>query len=305
MSNHHGHPHAEHHHATKTNVRTFFDEKDTNTATYVMWCPVTRRAAIIDSVLDFDFSSGTISSTNADKVLAFVKQHQLHVDYILETHVHADHLTAAQYLKKKLDSHAKVCIGENVKEVQEIFKKKLNLPEDYCTPEDFDMLLKDGDRLDVGNLSVKVIHTPGHTPACVCFYVEDDCVFVGDTIFMPDQGTARCDFPGGSTEDLFHSIQKILHLPGSVHVFVGHDYAPGGREFRWQTSVSEEKGHNIFFTANSTLDKFAEVRRKRDSTLNVPRLLFPSIQVNLRAGKLPEPEENGMSYLKLPLTIKS
>ena len=283
---------------TKPNVSAFFDEA-TFTVTYVVSDPATRRAAVIDPVLDFDPASGRTSTTSADKVVAHVKDNNLGVDWILETHVHADHLSGTPYLREKLGG--KAAIGRDVTAVQETFKGVFNLKDLATDGSQFDHLFGDADTFAVGDIVGRVIATPGHTPACIT-YVIGDAAFVGDTLFMPDFGSARTDFPGGSAPQLYESIRKILALPDDTRLFMCHDYkAPGRDEFAWETSVAEQKASNIHINETVSRDEFVEMREGRDSQLGMPKLILPSLQVNLRAGKLPEPEDNNVRYLKIPL----
>jgi glyoxylase-like metal-dependent hydrolase (beta-lactamase superfamily II) len=275
-----------------------------NTCCYVVSCPSTKEAVLIDTCVNFDAATGKISYTHADSVVEYVRQQGFKVDLILETHVHADHLSAAQYVKSKVGA-SRVGIGANVSTVQETFTKLYNLGEGDC-PKDgsnFELLLREGDSFKVGTLQINVLHTPGHTPAC-CTYVVGDAVFVGDTFFMPDVGTARCDFPGGSCEDLWTSLNKILALPDQTRMFVCHDY-PKGRDFAWETSVGEQKEKNIFMKTGVTRDGFIAARKAKDEILSAPGLLHHSLQVNIRAGHLPPEEDNGTAYLKLPLSVLS
>jgi glyoxylase-like metal-dependent hydrolase (beta-lactamase superfamily II) len=283
----------------KPNVTTFFDET-TFTATHVVIEPAGGHAAIIDSVRDFDPKSGRTSTKSADRVLAFVEQNGLTVDWILETHAHADHMTAAPYLKKKLG--ARVGIGDQITVVQHTFKRLFNAGGEFRTDgSQFDAVFKDGATFKVGALEVRAMHTPGHTPACVT-YVAGDAAFVGDTLFMPDYGTARCDFPGGDAGALYHSIRKILSLPAETRLFLCHDYrAPGRDEFVWETTVAAEREHNIHIHDGVSEAEFVKLRAERDATLEMPMLILPSVQVNMRAGDFPPEESNGVSYLKLPL----
>mgnify|MGYP001822459179 FL=1 len=276
-----------------------FHDPATFTITYVVSDPATRRAAIIDSVLDFDPASGRTSTASADAVIAFVRQEGLEVDWILETHVHADHLTGAPYLRDEFGG--KTGIGADVATVQETFKGVFNLKDLATDGSQFDHLFEDGETFSVGELEGRVIATPGHTPACVT-YVIGDAGFVGDTLFMPDFGSARTDFPGGSAPDLYDSIQKILALPDETRLFMCHDYkAPGRDEFAWVTSVAEQRAANIHINDKVTRDEFVHMREERDAQLGMPKLILPSLQVNLRAGLLPEPEDNEVRYLKIPL----
>ena len=278
---------------------TPFHDSVTGTMTYIIADPATKRAAIIDPVLNYDASSGRTSTTLADAVLAAVRQQGLTVEWILETHVHADHLTAAAYLKAQ--TNAKVAIGAEIVVVQKTFGTLFNL---LATIKplagDFDRTFRDGENFAIGNLPARVIHTPGHTPACVS-YLIGDAVFVGDTIFMPDYGTARCDFPGGDAATLFSSTQKILSLPEATRIFVGHDYGPGGRPIAWETTVAAEKKSNIHIGGAVSVEEFVKMRTARDKTLPLPNLILPSVQVNIHAGNMPAKEANGISYLKMPL----
>jgi glyoxylase-like metal-dependent hydrolase (beta-lactamase superfamily II) len=278
------------------NVRAFFHEP-TYTVSYLVWDPASKRAAIIDSVLDFDQKSGRTGARSAEALLDVVRQEGLAVDWLLETHAHADHISGAPYLKRALD--APIVIGDHIKDVQKVFKGVFNL--DYVTADGrpFDKLVSDGETLKLGELDIKVMHTPGHTPACVS-YLIGDAVFVGDTMFMPDYGTARADFPGGDARTLYRSIQKLLSLPETTRVFLCHDYkAPGRDYYAWETTVGEERAKNSHLKLSE--DEFVAMREARDKTLGMPVLILPSIQVNIRAGELPPPESNGVRYLKLPL----
>jgi len=285
--------------AAKLDVRTFFHEP-TYTATHVVWDSQTRQAAVIDSVLDYDPKSGRTDTRAADELIAFVTDRGLTVDWILETHAHADHVTAAPYLKEKIGGQ--VANGAHIMAVQEAFKSIFNLePEFPVDGSQFDRLLANGDTISIGNLTCRVMHTPGHTPACVT-YVIDDAAFVGDTIFMPDYGTARVDFPGGDAATLYRSIQKLFSLPNETRLFLCHDYkAPGRDEFCWQTTVGAEKSDNIQVRESVTESEFVTMRTARDATLEMPVLILPAIQINIRAGALPPPEDNGVRYLKIPL----
>jgi glyoxylase-like metal-dependent hydrolase (beta-lactamase superfamily II) len=280
-------------------VKTLFDEA-TFTATHVVWDPTTRKAAIIDSVKDYDPKSGRTRTDSAEAVIAFVKSKGLTVDWIIETHVHADHLTAAPYLKEKLGG--KIAIGAGIDKVQDVFKKVFNAEESFATDgRQFDKLLEDGDTFKIGKLEARVIHTPGHTPACST-YVIGNAAFVGDTLFMPDYGTARCDFPGGDARTLYKSIQKILALPPATRIFLCHDYkAPGRDAYVLETTVAEEKVKNIHVHDGISEDDFVKMRTERDKTLDMPVLILPSVQVNMRAGSMPPPEDNGTRYLKIPI----
>ncbi len=280
-------------------VECFFDEA-TSTASYLVREPGGRACAIIDPVLDFDYASGRTSTTSADIILERVRQENLHVEWILDTHAHADHMSAAHYLRRKLDS--KIGIGAHITQVQTTFAKLYN--ESQQIPQDgrqFDHLFADGETFPIGSLSVQVMHTPGHTPACLT-YVIGDAAFVGDTLFMPDYGSARCDFPGGSAETLYHSVHRIFSLPGETRIFVGHDYkAPGRDEYRWESTVAEEKAGNIHLGNDRSLSDFVTLRQQRDATLAMPKQILPALQVNIRAGELPATEENGVAYLRIPL----
>lgn len=281
------------------NVETFFHE-DTNTFTHLAWDGESGEAAIIDPVLDYDPASGRTATDSAEKVAAFAEGRGLKVKYILETHAHADHLSAAQYLKRRFG--AALCIGHRIREVQNTFAGIYNLDAGKIIAEaDFDRLLKEGDEFALGALRFRVIETPGHTPACVT-YAVDGAAFVGDTLFMPDAGTARCDFPGGDAASLYRSIQKILALPAGTTIYLCHDYgADGARAIACKTSVGEQKKSNIHVGGGKTEAEYVKMRTERDRTLGAPRLLLPSLQVNIRAGKLPPPEGNGTAYLKIPL----
>lgn len=280
-------------------VKAFFDEA-TNTVSYVVREPEGRSCAIVDSVLDFDHASGRTNTASADEIIAWVKDEQLNVVWILESHVHADHLSAAPYLQQHLGG--KIGIGANITVVQDTFGKVFNEGTEFQRDgSQFDALFNDGDSIHIGQMRVDILYTPGHTPACLT-YVVDDAAFVGDTLFMPDFGTARCDFPGGSSEDLYASIQKILALPDDTRIFVGHDYkAPGRDDYAWETTVGEQKALNIHVGAGRPVSEFVSMRDARDAQLAMPRLILPSLQTNMRAGNLPEPESNGVSYLKVPV----
>ncbi len=280
-------------------VVAFFDE-DTFTVSYVVADPGTRRAAVIDSVLDFDHASGRTRHASADKIIADVRSRSLTVDWVLETHVHADHVSAGDYLKHQLGGRSG--IGEHVRVVQDAFARIFNTGAEFKTDgRQFDRLFKDGDRFKIGNLEARVIHTPGHTPACIT-YVIGDAAFVGDTLFMPDYGTARCDFPGGDAAVLYRSIRKLFALPPETRVFLCHDYkAPGRDEYRWETTIAEQRARNVHIHDGISEAEFVAMRTGRDKTLSMPKLILPSVQINMRAGTLPEPESNGLRYLKLPV----
>ena len=280
-------------------VKAFFDEP-TNTISYVVWDPETKEAAIVDSVLDYDASAGRTDTASADAIIAFVKANGLSVAWILETHAHADHLSAAPYLQEQVGG--KLAIGDHITTVQEVFGKIFNAGTEFQRDgSQFDRLLKDGETFKVGGIDARVLHTPGHTPACMT-YVIGDAAFVGDTLFMPDFGTARCDFPGGDARTLYRSIQKIFELPDETRMFLCHDYkAPGRDVFKWETTVGEQKRANVHVGDGIGEDQFVEMRTKRDAQLAMPKLILPSVQVNMRAGHLPPPEDDGTSYLKVPV----
>jgi glyoxylase-like metal-dependent hydrolase (beta-lactamase superfamily II) len=283
----------------KPDVTAFFDDA-TNTISFVVKDPEGASCAIIDSVLDFDYSSGRTDTRSADAVIAFVQDHDLKVEWLLESHVHADHLSAAPYIQQKVGG--KIGIGENITVVQDTFGKVFNEGTEFQRDgSQFDRLFKEGDSLMIGQLRGDVLHTPGHTPACLT-YVIGDAAFVGDTLFMPDFGTARCDFPGGSSETLYNSIQKILALPDETRIFVGHDYkAPGRDEYAWETTVAEQKARNVHVGAGKDKDTFVRMRDARDASLAMPKLIIPSLQVNMRAGQMPEPDDQGDVFLKVPV----
>ena len=279
-------------------IKAFF-EHDSNTVSYVVADPATKKAAIIDSVLDFDYASGTIGYGHADQMIAYVVAQKLTVEWLIETHVHADHLSAAPYIQQHLGG--KIGISDRISEVQAVFGKIFNAGTEFeRTGSQFDKLFADGDRYKIGELDAVAMATPGHTPACMVHLIGD-AVFVGDTLFMPDGGTARADFPGGDARTLYQSIQKILALPDQTRMFVCHDYAPNGREFLWETSVAAQRAANIHVGNNVAEDSFVDMRQTRDASLAMPRLIMPSIQVNMRAGHMPEAEENGATYLKVPI----
>ncbi len=282
-------------------VRTFFDPA-TFTATHVVWDEATRKAAVVDSVLDFDQPSGRTSTASADRVIAFVKEAGLVVEWLLETHAHADHLSAAPYLKEQLGGT--IAIGEAIRTVQGVFAKVFNEPASFAADgSQFDRLLADGEQVMLGDLPLIALHVPGHTPACMA-YVIGDAVFVGDTLFMPDDGTARCDFPGGDARALYRSVRRLLALPAETRLFLCHDYlAPGRSEYVLETTVAAQRAANVQIHDGISEDEFVAMREARDATLAMPRLILPSVQVNIRAGHFPEPEANGVSYLKLPLNL--
>lgn len=283
----------------KPEVKAFFDEA-TNTISYVVWDSTTNQAAIVDSLLDFDQASGRTMTKSADLMIAFVNEAGLKVDWIIDTHVHADHLTAAPYIKSQLGG--RTGIGEHIATVQKVFGEIFNEGQEFHTDgSQFDHLFKDGETYKVGNIDARAIHTPGHTPACMSHLIGD-ALFVGDTIFMPDFGTARCDFPGGDAGTLYDSIQKLFALPDETRVFLCHDYkAPGRDEYVWETTIAEEKAHNKHVHAGISKEEFVKMRTERDATLEMPKLILPSVQINMRAGQMPPAEENGKRYMKIPI----
>ncbi len=282
----------------KPDVKAFFDEA-TNTVSYVVRDPDSRACAVIDSVLDFDYSAGRTSTKSADELIEFIEANDLQVEWIIETHVHADHLSAAPYIQEKLGG--KLGIGSHITEVQEIFGKVFNAGTEFQRDgSQFDRLFEDGDTYQVGNLKAFTIYTPGHTPACMT-HVIGDAAFAGDTLFMPDGGTARADFPGGDARALYRSIKKILSLPPETRLFMCHDYGPNGRDIQWETSVGAEREHNIHVRNGITEDEFVKLREDRDATLGMPKLIIPSVQVNMRGGNMPEPEDGDQRYLKIPI----
>ena len=280
-------------------VTGFFDPS-TNTISYVVQDPEGSACAIIDSVLDYDAAAGRTNTESADRIIDFVNSKDLTVAWILESHVHADHLSAAPYLQEKLGG--KIGIGRQITVVQNTFGKIFNEGTQFQRDgSQFDALFEEGDSLHIGQLRCDVLHTPGHTPACLTYVIED-AAFVGDTLFMPDFGTARCDFPGGSAEDLYNSIQKILALPDETRIFVGHDYkAPGRDDFAWETTVGEQKALNIHVGAGRPMEEFVSMRTERDAKLGMPKLILPSLQTNMRAGNFPEPDESGKRFFKIPI----
>ena len=282
-------------------INAFFDEP-TNTVSYLVADPETQQAAVIDPVLDYDHKSGTASVKSAAAILAKAKENGFAIGLVLETHVHADHLSGAPYIKLK--TGAKVAIGERVREVQKIFRPVFNAIDVSGEGSEFDILFKDGDQFKIGNLGAQVIATPGHTPACLSYKVGD-AVFIGDTMFMPDYGTARADFPGGAARTLYRSIRKLMALPKPTRLFMCHDYLPkGGRSnYAWETTVAEELAHNVHVHDGVSEDEFVQMRTARDATLAAPALLLPSIQVNMRAGRLPPADANGVHYLLVPVTL--
>ncbi|MCH8491362.1 MAG: MBL fold metallo-hydrolase [Oceanicaulis sp.] len=284
---------------TRPDVKAFFDPA-TFTVSYVVSDPATKQAAIVDSVLDYDPKSGRTSKASADAVIAYVRDEGLTVQWILETHVHADHLSAAPYLKEQVGGT--LAIGSNIRTVQDVFGKVFNAGTEFQRDgSQFDRLFEDGEIFKLGSIEARALHTPGHTPACMT-YVIGDAGFVGDTLFMPDYGTARCDFPGGDARQLYRSIQKIFALPDETRLFMCHDYLPEGREtYQWETTVAAQKAHNIHVHEGVSEDEFVAMREKRDATLAMPVLILPSVQVNMRAGHMPPADDNGMTYLKIPV----
>ena len=282
-------------------VEAFFDPA-TFTWSYVVSDPATKRCAIIDSVLDYDAAAGRTSTASADKLIDYVRAENLTVDWLLETHVHADHLSAAPYLRQALGG--KLGIGALITRVQDTFGKLFNAGSEFATDgRQFDRLFGEGDRFSIGSLEARVLHTPGHTPACVT-YVVGDAAFIGDTLFMPDYGTARCDFPGGDARALYRSIQQLFALPDETRLYLCHDYLPAGRsDYVCMTTVAEQKANNLHIHAGVDEDSFVAMRRARDATLKMPVLILPSVQVNMRAGELPPAESNGVRYLKVPLNV--
>ena len=284
--------------STRTTTQAFFDPK-TLTVTYVVSDSATRRTAVIDPVLDYDFKSGHTSSTSADQVLGYLSEHALQVDWILETHAHADHLSGARYLQQRVGG--RIAIGEHIRVVQATFKDLYNLERSFLPDgSQFDHLFKDGETFRIGEVEATAMLVPGHTPADMA-YLIDGAVFVGDTLFMPDVGSARADFPGGDARQLYASMRRLLDLPPETTMYVCHDYPPATREARWKTTVAEQRAHNIHVRDGTSEEEFVAMRQARDATLEVPTLILPSIQVNVRAGQLPPPDANGVSYLRIPL----
>ncbi|PHS40173.1 MAG: MBL fold metallo-hydrolase [Robiginitomaculum sp.] len=281
------------------NVKSFFDPA-TNTITHIAYDTASKQAIILDPVLDYCEASGRTHTAAADQVIKFIQHNGLQTKYIIETHAHADHLSSAPYLKEKLGG--KTVIGAHIDAVQKVFGSVFNAEDEFATDgSQFDILVHDGQEFTLGNIKVTAIHTPGHTPACMSWLIGD-AVFVGDTLFMPDFGTARCDFPGGSAKTLYKSIQKLFALPDETRVFLCHDYkAPGRDEFVWETTIGEEKRHNKHVGDGADMDSFVKMRTERDAGLDMPKLILPSVQVNMRAGEFPPAEDNGTVYLKIPL----
>ncbi len=280
-------------------IRAFFDEP-TNTVSYLVWDPATKRGAVIDPVLDWDNRSGTADTAFADRILAAAAEEGVAIDWVLETHAHADHLTAAPYIKAR--TGAPIGIGEHIRQVQAIFRPMFQAEDVKPDGGDFDRLFRDGETFALGSLTVEVMHTPGHTPACIAYRIGDD-VFVGDTLFMHDYGSARADFPGGDARTLFRSMKRLLALPPQTRLWMCHDYkAPGRDRYAWQSTVAEQRAHNPHVKDGVTEDEFVAFRTARDATLAAPLLLLPSIQVNIRAGRFPPAESNGVRYLLVPVT---
>ena len=279
-------------------IKGFFDE-ETSTISYVVYDMTSKKCAVIDSVLDFDFSSGTINYHNAEKIISYIEKMKLDLEWLIETHVHADHLSASPYIQKKLGG--KIGISEKISDIQNIFGKTFNAGTEFQRDgSQFDRLFKDNDEYKIGSIKCKVINTPGHTPACTA-HVIGNSIFVGDTLFMPDLGSARADFPGGDARELYRSIQKILSYPDDTLIFVCHDYPPTSRKVEWVTTVGEQKKKNIHVKTSIGEDEFVKVREARDKTLNMPKLIIPSIQVNMRAGNLPPAEDSGDVFIKVPI----
>ena len=282
---------------TQATVKAFFDPQ-TWTYTYVVYESKGSPCIVIDSVLNYDPKSGRTKTESADEVIAFIQENRLQLEWILETHAHADHLTAAPYIQEKLGG--KIAIGDHITTVQSVFKGVFNLDDIAVDGSQFDVLIKEGEPIAFGNLSFKALYVPGHTPACMAYEIGDS-IFVGDTLFMPDVGTARCDFPGGSASNLYRSIQSILKYPPSTKLYMCHDYPPNGRPPEYQSTVADQKKSNIHVHDGVTEEQFVAMRNKRDAGLEMPVLILPSIQVNIRAGHMPKPEGNGTAYLKIPL----
>lgn len=279
-------------------IESFFDEA-TNTVSYIVFDRTTHACAVVDSVLDYDPKSGRTSTASADRIIARVRELGARLEWILETHVHADHLSAAPWIKQQLGG--RLGIGEHIVTVQQVFGKLFNAGSEFVRDgSQFDHLFRDGETFTIGSLQARALHTPGHTPACMSYLIED-AAFVGDTLFMPDYGTARCDFPGGDARMLYRSIRTLLALPPETRLFMCHDYMPDGRAPRWETTVADERAHNIHVHDGISEEDFVAMRTARDATLDMPVLILPSVQVNMRAGHLPPPEDNGTRYLKIPL----
>lgn len=285
--------------SAKPDVTGIYDSR-TGSIQYVVACPETRKCAIIDPVLDFDEKSASTATLNADKILALVAEHRYEVEWILDTHPHADHFSAASYLKEK--TGAPIAIGEKLRDVQKLWNGFYNRPNAPADGSQWDRLFADGDEFSVGNIPARVMFSPGHTLASIT-YVIGDAAFVHDTLFMPDSGTARADFPGGCARQLWNSIQDILALPDETRIFTGHDYQPGGREPRWESTVAEQKAKNIHISVHKTEEAYVAAREARDRTLPMPKLILYALQINTNAGRLPEPEDNGVRYLKVPMNL--
>jgi glyoxylase-like metal-dependent hydrolase (beta-lactamase superfamily II) len=284
--------------SVKPEVTAFFDAP-TNTISYVVKDPGSNACAVVDSVMDIDYAAGRITHDSADAIIGFIKEHGLHLEWLIETHVHADHLSAAPYIQGKFGG--RIGIGEKITVVQEVFGKVFNEGTEFRRDgSQFDRLFKDGDTYSIGGMTAFALHTPGHTPACMT-HVVGDAAFVGDTLFMPDGGSARADFPGGDARVLFRSIHRVLELPPQTRLFMCHDYGPNGRDIQWETTVADERAHNIHVKDGVTEDDFVAMREARDKTLGMPRLILPSLQVNMRAGALPPAEPNGRVFLKVPV----
>lgn len=284
--------------SVKPEVTAFFDAP-TNTVSYVVKDPQSNACAVIDSVMDIDYAAGRIAFQSADAIIAFIQDHGLRLEWLIETHAHADHLSAAPYIQRTLGGQ--MGIGENITIVQETFGKIFNEGTEFQRDgSQFDRLFKDGDTYQIGSMTAFAMHTPGHTPACMT-HVIGDAAFVGDTLFMPDGGTARADFPGGDAHVLYRSIKRVLALPPETRLFMCHDYGPNGRDIRWETTVADERAHNIHVRDGVSEEEFVAMRTARDATLDMPRLIIPSIQVNIRAGELPPPDETGKRFLKVPI----
>ena len=284
--------------SVKPEVKAFFD-KPTNTVSYVVKDPASDSCAVIDSVMDIDYAAGRIAYESANAIISFIQEKQLKLDWLIETHVHADHLSGAPYIQKQLGG--KIGIGENITIVQETFGKVFNEGTEFRRDgSQFDHLFKDGDAYQIGTMTAFAMHTPGHTPACMT-HVIGNAAFVGDTLFMPDGGSARADFPGGDARTLYRSIKRVLSLPAEMRLFMCHDYGPNGRDIRWETTVREQRAHNIHVRDGISEDAFAAIREARDKTLDMPTLIIPSLQVNMKAGELPAPDESGKRFLKVPI----
>ncbi|MEX0344496.1 MAG: MBL fold metallo-hydrolase [Rhizobiaceae bacterium] len=283
--------------STKPDVRGFFDEA-TNTISYIVKDPESNSCAIIDSVMDIDYAAGRITYDHADELIRIIRENSWSLEWIIETHVHADHLSAAPYIQQKLGG--KLGIGENIIVVQDTFGKVFNEGTEFQRDgSQFDQLFADGDSYQIGTMTAHVMHTPGHTPACMT-HVVGDAAFVGDTLFMPDGGSARADFPGGDARELYHSIKRVLSLPDETRLFICHDYGPNGRDIRWETTVADEREHNIHLAGGTTEEEFVKLREERDKTLAMPKLIIPSLQVNMRAGNVPK-DNDGHMVLKVPV----